>query len=358
MKLRTLVLFIPLLFLLSACKNDLKLNAPYKEFPSIYAVLNPQERLQMIRINKVFLGEGDANQMAKVADSINYPAGELIVSLKHFNSSNIIETNLFHDSVVNALEGTFSPVQRIYVCSDKLQNYGTYTLTVTNKKTGNSFTAKASALDSVRGETGFRPLTAPWYPYNPGTSPSEYIDYSNQNLTYDIKYKPYPTDAKVFQATMRLHFYDSVFTGNTYRFVDYNFNDQYLKDITNVGSYSGLIPTFKGVDLFSVVGTTLSKMNLPDVIGRKMYKVQYFIYSSTQEYVDYMEYSKPSLSLGQNKPLYTNFDKGAAVGIFTFRSRCTVTKELSTGFITEFASNPYTCKYQFLGFDLKPRTCR
>ena len=55
-----------------SCKNELNINAPYKEVPSVYAVLNPQDPIQMIRINKVFLGEGNANEMAQISDSINY----------------------------------------------------------------------------------------------------------------------------------------------------------------------------------------------------------------------------------------------------------------------------------------------
>src|SRR5688572_3067377 len=83
-------------FLLPSCKDKLELNAPYKEIPSVYAVLNVQDKLHMIRINKVFLGEGDANLMAQVADSINYPAGELDVRLWDNHGNNI----LFHDSVI------------------------------------------------------------------------------------------------------------------------------------------------------------------------------------------------------------------------------------------------------------------
>jgi hypothetical protein len=67
---------------ISSCKNELELNAPYKEIPTIYAVLNPQDPTQTIRINKVFLGEGDANVMAKVHDSVNYKPGELTVTLE------------------------------------------------------------------------------------------------------------------------------------------------------------------------------------------------------------------------------------------------------------------------------------
>jgi hypothetical protein len=65
-----LIVLVALTF--SACKNDVNLNAPYKEVPTIYAVLNPNEDVQMIRVNKVFLSETDANEVAKIADSVNY----------------------------------------------------------------------------------------------------------------------------------------------------------------------------------------------------------------------------------------------------------------------------------------------
>ena len=78
------IFFLLIIFTLTTCKNKLNINAPYKEIPSIYAVLNPQENIQIIRINKVFLGEGDANVMAKVADSVNYNAGDLLVTLERF----------------------------------------------------------------------------------------------------------------------------------------------------------------------------------------------------------------------------------------------------------------------------------
>src|SRR5690606_31684114 len=110
-------------FVLLSCKNELKLNAPYKEMPSIYAVLCPQEEVQVIRINKVFLGEGDANVMAKVHDSVNYPAGELEVSLTRFeNGAQVaaspdgsMEIVFRDDSIVHTSDGAFNRNQRVYV---------------------------------------------------------------------------------------------------------------------------------------------------------------------------------------------------------------------------------------------------
>ena len=100
--------FTACILFLTSCNNTLKVNAPYTEIPTIYAVLNPQEAIQMIRVNKVFLGEGNANEMAQVADSINYQAGDLAVTLERFVNGNQVAatptsnklTITFHDSII------------------------------------------------------------------------------------------------------------------------------------------------------------------------------------------------------------------------------------------------------------------
>src|SRR4051812_36753311 len=70
--------------LFNSCKNELHILAPYKESVSVYGILNPDTNLQIIRINKIFLGEGNAFQMAQVQDSVNYKAGQLTVTLERF----------------------------------------------------------------------------------------------------------------------------------------------------------------------------------------------------------------------------------------------------------------------------------
>ena len=352
-----------LAFVFSACKNDLKLNAPYKEFPSIYAVLNPQDRIQMIRINKVFLGEGDANEMARISDSINYKPGELTVSLKHATGSTII----FRDSVIRANEGAFNPEQRVYVTSEKLKVSGEYVLTVKNNNTGNVFTAKANSIDSISGRQNSQPFTPQYYPYAAGTSPqsADYVDYSAQNTTKSIAFSPIVTsnpakDPKLYQVIVRFHFYEFYNDGNTVtRYVDYVTTNQEPKDAKSIAGFKLLSTEFKGRDIFGALGVNLSRMNLTtDLRGRKMYKIQFFAYASTQEYLDYLQFAAPSLNISQSKPLYSNFENRAAIGIFTFRSRCSVMKEMSTIFINEFSSNPNTCQYKFLTADDVYRGCQ
>jgi hypothetical protein len=354
-----LCVFLISVFVLNACKNDLKLNAPYKEIPSIYAVLNPQEKIQIIRVNKVFLGEGDANQMAKIADSINYQAGDLTIALKHSSNTTIV----FRDSIVKANEGVFSTTQRVYVSSEKLAVNGTYTLVVTNNKTGNVFRASAAALDSITPYYGS--LVGPYYPYSPQEIQTNYVDYSEQTKTYylNTQYdKDKDKDKQVFQFVIRLHFFNNKDAGNTTDYVDYAFGNQDIAEVplkTVSGSLGiKMIETrFTGADLFSSIGVALAKKGINNSLPKKMFKIQYFLYSTTKEYADYMKFSSPSLSISQNNALYSNFESGAALGIFTFRSRTTICKNISNTFITEFQRNSATCSYLFLNADESRRGC-
>jgi hypothetical protein len=349
---------IAILLTCTACKNDLKLNAPYKEVPSIYAILNPQDNIQLIRINKVFLGEGDANQMAQIADSINYQAGDLTVSIQRANEIGAKDPAIyFKDSLIKAKSGAFNSTQRVYVTSNKIIPTGVYVLTVKNNKTGNVFTAKAAAIDSVKGDQGSVPISPPYYPYLPTAPPDpdnsmHFINYKD-GANPPIKYSPNEArSGKLYQLVVRMHFYDSLFNNQkVYRYVDYSFGNQNIKDALKLpNGLKSLTNDFKKDDFFFSIGLSLSKMGLNDnlsLLGRKMYKIQYFIYSTTQDYIDYLQYNSPSLSISQNKPLYSNFDSQAALGIFTFRTRCSITKELAKDFVSEFAFNKYTCGYRF-----------
>lgn len=358
-----------IVFGFSSCKNDLKLNAPYKEIPSIYAVMNPQDKIQIIRINKVFLGELDANQMAQIADSINYPENELVVTLTRKDEYGTVQpasknnniTVVFRDSVIQAEAGAFNKTQRVYVSSEPLFVNGKYTLTVKNNKTGNVFTASATSLDSVAGQQPFLPLQAPYYPYAPIGPPN---DNSSQFINYktggSVSYIPVEAkNGKIYSLTIRMHFYDSLFNGQKdFKYVDYQYNNRNIKDMEKIANISVMKNSFTAEAFFSALGVNLSKLGLSDnIVGRKMYKIQYLIYSSSQEYIDYMQYVLPSLSISQSKPLYSNFDKQAALGLFTFRTRCSVSKQIANEFINEFAYNPYTCSYSFFTAGLLKPGC-
>lgn len=350
-----------------SCKNDLKIIAPYKEIPTVYAIITPQERMQMIRINKVFLGEGDATQMAKVPDSVNYKSGELTVMLERFvnGAKTAAEQDsgkaevYFTDSLIQTNSGDFTTTQRVYITRKKLYSSGVYKLTIKNNHTGNVFTSKTNALDSV-ALSGFPPFAAPFYPVPYATSnpPYYYIDYSNTNVTYNVRTKP-TSGGYLHDLTIRIHYYDSLSNGSKqFQTLDYVFNPQQLYQLQDFSNSKFFNFTFTGSSLFLELGNMLAKRSSPSgLLGRKAFRVDFISYATTQDYYDYLQFAAPSLSFAQEKILYSNFDNRAALGLFTFRTRCQIAKDMATSFVDQFAYNKNTCSYRFYTSNLALPGC-
>ena len=358
----------------TTCKNDLELNAPYKEIPSIYAVLNPQELTQTIRINKVFLGEGDANVMAKVHDSVNYDPGEVTVTLQRFvggkqsDASPGQSTITFTESMVKTVEGAFNTDQRVYVTDKKLFTFGEYRLTVKNNKTGNVFKAKAEALDSLSANQGFMPIVVkPQYPYPPGEPLTSYVNYYEPDRKYSIRFVPIGSETnkyvgapQVYKLDMRLYVLDSLgVLGNKYRYVDFTVGTKYVRDIVKVGPTNYIVYEFFGREILNALATGLRQQNADNNnMGRRNYRIDFIIYSTSQEYLDFLQYTQPNTSISQNTPLYSNFENKDALGLFTFRNRCTVSKQPSNDMINTIANNSPTCSFRFMNSNLDIPICK
>lgn len=360
------------IFLFNSCKNDLKIIAPYKEIPQVHAILTPQDQMQMIRINKVYLGEGNANDMAQVPDSVNYKAGELTVWLERYlwgdktgaNVSNSKTELFFRDSLIQIDAGAFSRTQRVYVLNDLLHESGTYKLFIKNNHTGNIFTASAVSIPPPP-LTGFQPFAIPFYPYTPqpGDPDSYFTDFSNYNTEYKIRTKA-ANGGYLHDLTIRLFYFDSITPTTTYpggridKFYDYTFFPKQLYQLEDFASSKVFGFTFRSVNLFAEFASDLQKRGNPfGFKGRRLFKVDFITYAVTQEYYDYLQFSAPSLSFAQEKTLYSNFDNKAALGIFTFRSRRTVAKVPATVFIDEFAYNANTCSFNFYRSDYTFGSC-
>ena len=64
------LMFISSMFF-SACENEVHINADYKETIVVYALLDPEDTIQYIKVNKAYLNEGiGALEAAKISDSL------------------------------------------------------------------------------------------------------------------------------------------------------------------------------------------------------------------------------------------------------------------------------------------------
>ena len=96
--------------LFSSCKNDFDVIDDYKETTIVYSLLNFKDTSQYIRIQKAFLGEGNAYLMAQQSDSIYPDTSDFIVTLQKINNGTAIDSFIRFSPVtgIQKEEGLFT----------------------------------------------------------------------------------------------------------------------------------------------------------------------------------------------------------------------------------------------------------
>lgn len=126
-----------LLFTIS-CENDLDILDDYKETPVIYGLLNPTSTQQYIRLQKAYLGEGNALLMAQEPDSIYYDTNLVSLSLIQVRNGVTINTFELHPRMdLRKEEGLFTDLDhRVYFLDHRPDRTSQYHLKFLNKSTG------------------------------------------------------------------------------------------------------------------------------------------------------------------------------------------------------------------------------
>lgn len=379
---KKIVLFLGFLtvsmIVFTSCKNDLQVFSPGKELVSVYGIINPNEPVQNIRINKVFLTDDDANVAAQDSKAINYEAGELKVTLERYSTGGTTKLPttvgsskteiVLTETVLTTPSGVFNTNQRIYQTTDKLFRTGEYKLVIKKSNDLNTVIASAQTLviDSVStSSSGGMPFfylpTNPsafpmhgsgLYPTNPiSTDKPKYVNYDVFTVNQHVKYKPL-LNAKTYDLVIRFHYIDSLIVGgvDTTNYVDFDFTSQQstkLDGSENVTSFQ-----FITNDFYTNLGREMSKRNNPNVRNRKSYYLEYIMSAGTENLYTFLEVNAPSTTIAQDKPYYSNITNG--VGIFACRSKSIVTKDLWSEFVNKVACHPSTFPYLFCDFSGKP----
>ncbi len=369
-------LFLIITLAFTSCKNDLDVLAPGEESVSVYGVINPNQSVQNIRINKVYLTEGDALVAGQDANQINYAPGELTVTLQRFMSGSTTPTLttvgnatkkeiVLTETVVTTAGGTFSQDQRIWQTTDKLFKTGEYKLIIKNNSTGAEFTSQTVVFDSI-SSGNYMPLKYYIIPSNPGNSypnhgnyvtggvpgtntpDAAYINYALPPLTQSqsIRFKSI-ANARLYNVVMRFHYLDSLTDNSTVnKYVDYNFPT--LKS-SNLNGNEDLSLSFSEESFYTNTATQVSKNSVANLVSRRALYMEYIVYAGSQNLSDFLQINAPSTSIAQDKPLYTNITGG--VGIFASTSRFSIGKDLLDDFINEIACNSNTKSLRFVRFD-------
>ena len=311
---------------LEGCKNELEINAPYRESVAIYAMISTSDTVNYVRVNKVFLGEGDATQIAQIQDSSYFKPGEVTVYIEKYLDGIKRQTIPFGETYLSLQPGVFNTNQLIYrsafkfkadtnITSSVTKDFQ-YKLIVKNNLTGKQYTATTKLVRSIRGCPGslpgcfFRELPIQAYNVNIPVN-------GNANVVIGSV-----VNAKVYNFSYRFHWRDSLSDGTI---IPRNQDFVIGTRITN-GTLGG-----EQVD-FSYPGSIFYNTlrdKVPDdnsVMKRLADSISFYFDLAGEEFYLYNEINGVSGSFGQEKPIYTNID-GGAVGFFTGKYRFVFTRK-------------------------------
>lgn len=130
---------LAVLSVLSACKQNFRVTADYKEIPIVYGLLDQTDSIHYIRIQKAFLDQNtSAILQSSVPDSIYYP-DILEVSIKELETDHVFNLSRINGDTIGILKekGLFAQSPNIlYRFSGILDPDRTYQLNILNTVTG------------------------------------------------------------------------------------------------------------------------------------------------------------------------------------------------------------------------------
>jgi hypothetical protein len=310
-KMKRFFLFLLLLsafpVVFQSCETDFDVIAPYKDITVVYGLLSQNDSVHYIKINKAFIGEGNALEYAQNADSSSY-GNNLEVVLREFSNGNALRTLSFDTTTVyNKEAGIFyAPEQVVYKSAfivpriDDLE----YHLEIRNKITGNVITARTPLISDFAVES---------------PRPMRQINFTIES-PQRIKWTS-AENGKRYNVSLRFWFDEVLAASNDTipRYIDWNFNSIKSNSVQGGEPLEILyVPTTffticKSLIPYKENGTISENA----VSARLAHHVEFLFAVAGDDLNTYMEVNEPSSGIVQEKPDYTNIENG--IGIFSCR---------------------------------------
>lgn len=309
------------LFAFNSCEDDIELTGEYKETAVIYGLLDQSESIHYIKINRAFIGPGNALEIAKIPDSNYFENVEAKVS--EVINNVVTRVWMLDDTLLDTKEENgifYAPTQKVYYFTDAsqgpLDTDATYRLDVViNKGLSNEF--------SVTGETEL--VSGLSSGQSQVSSSFNFID-SDGNLKAASVLVSSTGNAAIVNATLGIDFYEYIGTTiNDSISLTWNTGES---EVTPGTSFSTSI---HGTTFYELIRDNCS--NNTSIDKRRLKSMTIKLTGGSEDLVNYMNANKPSSSIAQAKPVYTNLtvtNDRYVVGLFSARQTVTIVKQFST----------------------------
>jgi hypothetical protein len=308
------ILTLMVLAVINSCKTDFDVNAPYKDIAIVYGLLN-QDSSASVKISKAFLGEGNAMTYARAFDSTNYDPAEIEAKVEEYDGDLLIRTISLTAVLVNKDPGIFgdaeNPRQYIYkdLTNKKLNEDYNYKLVIHNKKTNKVITGQTGLIHD------FSVAYPQMYMARYRNSLSFLYDQNLQWVSAE--------NGRVYQIVLRYHYseFNMLTKKTSEKSADWN-----LPLIATEKVEAGNLMNYK-LDAKQLYVILSSKIPVDNNVYRRPGKIDYFFMVGSDDLYNYIEINKPSYSVVQERPDYSNISNG--MGIFSSRYIKKITQYLN-----------------------------
>ena len=299
MKNKIILLLFSVFFI--SCETDFDVNAEWQDVTVVFGLLDPNNEDQLIKINKAFLGPGDALQMASIADSTNYDPSEITVKVhrvkqQQFGAYDTLASVTLNDTLLEKDEGLFSTDENIiYTFKKPSSFYNTnslYLLDILNENTQERITSETEIINTFSFES-LNP-SFEWGLYN-GELPD-----SLKFRTKNIEWQKSP-NGLIYQLDIVINFLENNDTVNlvwSQPLVEYTSGNMSLQ--------------IKGEQFFQFLVN-----NLDNNTVKQFLNLDLVMTIGTVELMTYIDVNKPFSGIVQERPTYKNINNG--IGLFSSR---------------------------------------
>ncbi len=299
-----LFFLIGLIISILGCKNDLEINAPYKEIPVVYGFLDQNDTVQYIRIQKMY--QNDVN--------ISTSSGAQITDSLYFDTLDVILINIaktpqdtFHCYRVDDIPkntGFFS-IGRNTLYAAKIPGNNNadevYVLRIKNPKSGKVYTSQTPIIKNA--DISYSKIAIRTFP-------------SNHAFSFQ------------FKTSRNAYLYDLIIR---YQYKEMNISDTNQYEFKNVDYYVannkqgyGLnVTVTEPISSRAYLDFLRSKIPVDNSKVRRTKWITYQTYGGSYDFVTYLDLNKPTLGIVPKNTEFTNIYEGnnkIGIGIFSSRN--------------------------------------
>ena len=308
MSMKYLILF-SLLLSIVGCKTDFSVNGEYEERAVVHFLLDQGQEFHFLKLNKTFLGDGNAYDFALNADSSDFTNVNAVV--EEFKNGSVIRSWTLEDTIIEIKDsGVFYyPEQKLYFFkANDLDEEAIYRLRIDIENGKHIITGQT---ELVKGVTINTPTLVTQIGFAEANVPLN--GYRSQQIRFT------KGTGAIFNAQMDFNYVEQTATGNEVKTINWNLGDIAGTDITTA---TGNV-TAQGELFYQLVS---SKVPIADanIIRRYVRSFEIRVTAGSDDLYTYMLVNQPTSSIAQNKPEYSNVE--GALGIFSSRLTVSLNK--------------------------------